>query len=112
MEKKINGGGGTKHGGSCFEIFEESEFDIQGAINYLKTLGKTKFILVGHSLGGSKVNYLVTKNNPEIIASILLAPTDMVGWADTDPKNNEYLKKQRNFYQKIKMSNSWVHNVG
>jgi len=88
-------GEGTKHGGSCFEIFEESEFDIQGAINYLKTIGKTKFILLGHSLGASKVvNYLV-ENNSEVIASVLLAPTDMVSWANTDPKNSEYLKKAK-----------------
>lgn len=87
-------GEGTKLGGSCYEIFEESEFDIQGAIDLLKTLGKTKFILMGHSLGGSKVvNYLATKDHPEIIGSILLAPTDMVGWANTDPNNQIYLKK-------------------
>lgn len=31
-------GDGWKHGGSCFEIFEESAHDIQGAISYLKLL--------------------------------------------------------------------------
>ena len=41
-------GGGTKLGGSCFEIFAESLDDIQGTIDYLKTLGKYKFILQGH----------------------------------------------------------------
>lgn len=87
-------GEGTKLGGSCFEIFSESADDIQGAIDYLKTQGKSKFILQGHSLGGSKVvNYLATKNNPEIIGTVLLAPTDMVGWANTDPHHQEYLKK-------------------
>lgn len=87
-------GEGTKLGGSCFEIFEESTHDIQGAIDYLRTLGKSKFILQGHSLGGSKVvNYLVSKNKQEIVAAILLAPTDMVGWANTDSRHQEYLKK-------------------
>src|SRR3989344_2234379 len=87
-------GEGTKLGGSCFEIFSESVDDIQGAIDYLKTQGKSKFILQGHSLGGSKVvNYLVTKNNPEIIGAVLLAPTDMVGWANTDPNHQDNLKK-------------------
>ena len=87
-------GEGTKLGGSCFEIFSESADDIQGAIDYLKTQGKSKFILQGHSLGGSKVvNYLVTKNNPEIIGTVLLAPTDMVGWANTDPSHQDNLKK-------------------
>jgi len=87
-------GEGTKLGGSCFEIFSESFDDIQGAINYLKTQGKSKFILQGHSLGGSKVvNYLVTQSNTDIIGAVLLAPSDMVGWAKTDPRHQEYLKK-------------------
>ena len=87
-------GEGTKLSGSCFEIFSESIDDIQGAIDYLKSQGKSKFILQGHSLGGSKVvNYLVTKNNPEIIGAVLLAPTNMVGWANTDSHHQEYLKK-------------------
>ena len=60
----------------------------------MKAQGKSKFVLQGHSLGGSKVvNYLVTKNNPEIIGAVLLAPTDMVGWANTDPLHQDYLKK-------------------
>ncbi len=87
-------GEGTKLGGSCFEIFLESTDDIQGAIDYLKAQRKSKFILQGHSLGGSKVvNYLVTKNNPEIIGVVLLAPTDMVGWANIDPNHQDNLKK-------------------
>lgn len=89
-------GEGTKLGGSCYEIFEESEFDIQGAIDYLKTLGKSKFILMGHSLGGSKVvNFILKNKSSEIIAAILLSPTDMVGWANTDPKNQEYLRRAK-----------------
>lgn len=89
-------GGETKLGGSCYEIFEESEQDIQGAIDYLKTLGKTKFTLMGHSLGGSKVvNFLSRNDHPEIIAAILLAPTDMVGWANTDLNNESYLNKAK-----------------
>lgn len=89
-------GEGSKLGGSCYEIFEESKYDIQGTIDYLKTLGKTKFILLGHSLGGSKVvNFLVSKNYPEVVAAVLLAPTDMVGWANNDPKHQDYLQKSK-----------------
>lgn len=85
---------GRKHAGSCFEIFDESAHDIQGAIDYLKSIGKTKFVLQGHSLGCTKVvNYLISKNPGEIEKVILLAPTDMVGWANTDPNNEEYLSK-------------------
>lgn len=85
---------GVKLGGSCFEIFEESAHDIQGAIDFAKSKGKTKFILQGHSLGGSKVvNYSLNSPNTGVIGAILLAPTDMAGWANTDHKHSEYLDK-------------------
>lgn len=96
-------GEGTKLGGSCYEIFDESEFDIQGAIDYFKALGKNKFILMGHSLGGSKVVNYFLKNKPtEIKALILLAPTDMVGWANTDKNNQKYLSKSKELLSKKK----------
>ena len=83
-------------GGSCYEIFDDCVFDIQGALEYLKTLGKSRFILMGHSLGASKVvHYIVTQKHKEIVASLLLAPTDMVGWANTDPNNKIYLQKAK-----------------
>ena len=83
----------AKLAGSCFEIFEESIHDIQGAIDYLKTLGKKRFILQGHSLGGSKVvNYILSSGNPDVIGAILLAPTDMTGWVSTEKRHNEYMK--------------------
>lgn len=81
-----------KYGGSCFEIFEESVHDIRGAIEYLKTLGKTRFILQGHSLGCTKVvNFVLNEDIAGVERVILLAPTDMAGWANTDPRNQEYL---------------------
>lgn len=87
---------GWKHAGSCFEIFSESVHDIQGAINYLKTLGKTRFILQGHSLGCTKVvNFVLTEDIADIEKVVLLAPTDMAGWANTDPKHQEYLAKAK-----------------
>lgn len=96
-------GEGEKLGGSCFEIFEESVYDIEGAIEYLKILGKSKFILQGHSLGGSKVvNYIVSKNNPEVISLVLLAPTDMPGWAATDPNHKKYLEKAKKLLSEVK----------
>jgi len=85
---------GQQLGGSCFELFEESVFDIQGAIDFLKSKGKTKIILQGHSLGGSKVvNYLINQPDASVAGAILLAPTDMIGWANTDSKNQEYLDR-------------------
>ncbi len=87
---------GWKRGGSCFEIFEESVHDIQGAINHLKTLGKTRFILQGHSLGCTKVvNFVLTQDISGIEKVVLLAPTDMAGWANTEPEHQEYLARAR-----------------
>lgn len=85
-------GNDWKRGGSCFEIFEESAQDIQGALDHLRGLGKSNFILEGHSLGCTKVvNFMVTRKVPDITQVILLAPTDMVGWAKTDPNHEGYL---------------------
>lgn len=85
-----------KHAGSCFEIFEESVHDIDGAMSYLKSIGFTRFILQGHSLGGSKiVNYLIERNPHDIEKVILLAPTDMVAWAGADPEHENNLTKAK-----------------
>jgi len=89
-------GEGTKLGGSCFEVFDECVHDIQGAINYLKTRGKTKFILQGHSLGCTKVvHYMNTQDTSDIAKVILLAPTDMVGWASRDSNHEMYVSKAK-----------------
>ncbi|HEY4498155.1 MAG TPA: alpha/beta fold hydrolase [Candidatus Paceibacterota bacterium] len=87
-------GEGEKLGGSCFELFEESIHDIQGAINFVKAKGKSKFVLQGHSLGGSKVvNYLLRTEQKDILGALLLAPTDMCAWAEIDPRHEEYLSR-------------------
>lgn len=89
-------GDGWKHGGSCFELFEESAHDIRGAIDYLKSLGKTRFILQGHSLGCTKVvNFVLSEDVDGVEKVILLAPTDMTGWANTEPMHTEYLAKAK-----------------
>lgn len=92
--KNLNAWGeGEVVGGSCYELFDESIHDIQGAIDFMRSKGKSRFILQGHSLGSTKaVNYLL-KNPKDILGAILLAPTDMIGWANTDPNNQKYLDK-------------------
>lgn len=88
--------GKSELAGSCYELFEESVHDISGAVGYLKDLGKTKFILQGHSFGGAKVvNYVLSVDGIVIDRVILIAPTDMVGWSQTDPRSDEYLAKGR-----------------
>lgn len=90
-------GDGWKRGGSCFELFEESAHDIQGAIDYLKSIGKTKFILQGHSLGCTKVvNFVLNQPDEAVQKVIVLAPTDMAGWGKhTDTRYDEYIAKAR-----------------
>lgn len=96
-------GDSWKHGGSCFEIFEESARDIQGAMDYLATQGKTKFILQGHSLGCTKVvNHILNGDSINVEKVILLAPTDMAGWAQTDPMHEKYLAKARHLITEVK----------
>ena len=86
----------TKLGGSCFEIFDECVHDINGAINYLKSIGKTRFILQGHSLGCTKVvHYMNTQATDNIDKVILLAPTDMVAWAGRDKNHETNVEKAR-----------------
>jgi alpha-beta hydrolase superfamily lysophospholipase len=87
---------GWKHAGSCFEIFDESVHDIRGAIEYLKSVGKSRFILQGHSLGCTKVvNFVLNEDITGVEKVILLAPTDMTGWANTEPRHTEYLAKAK-----------------
>lgn len=66
-------------GGSYCEKFEESIFDIEGIINYLKEQGNEEIILQGHSYGCNKViHYYNLKKDNSISKIILLAPCDIV----------------------------------
>lgn len=86
----------VKLGGSCFEVLEECVHDIQGAIDYLKSLGKRKFILQGHSLGCTKVVYYMNTQRPDDVTKVvLLAPTDMVAWASRDSMHLANIQRAR-----------------
>lgn len=66
--------------GYSYEIFEESICDIQGAVEYLKSLGYTSFILQGHSSGCQKILFSITQAVvPEIEKVIFLSPCDDIG---------------------------------
>ncbi|MFN7160034.1 MAG: alpha/beta hydrolase family protein [Candidatus Gracilibacteria bacterium] len=63
--------------GYSYEIFEESVYDIEGVIEYLKSLGYTSFILQGHSSGCQKALFAITqKEFKEVQKLILLSPCD------------------------------------
>ena len=67
------------NGGGVYESFEESIFDIEGVINYLKNQGNEEIILQGHSYGCNKIiNYYIKKKDKNISKIILLAPCDIV----------------------------------
>lgn len=89
----------TKLGGSCFEIFEESVYDIDGAVHYLKSIGINEIILQGHSLGCTKVvHYMLSSQADRVVVKlILIAPTDMVRWAELDERHEQYLSKAKKF---------------
>lgn len=71
--------GSFKRCGCMYEIFEDSIYDIDLAINKAKELGYKKFILMGHSYGCNKLIYYYYKKKPDILGLILASAPDMVG---------------------------------
>ncbi len=71
--------GSFKRCGCMYEIFEDSIYDIDLAINKAKELGYKKFILMGHSYGCNKLIYYYYKKKPNILGLILASAPDMVG---------------------------------
>lgn len=64
--------------GGSLERFQDSLFDIQGTIDYVKKLGYKNIILEGHSYGCNKVLYYYNKIEDNSIKKIvLLAPCDI-----------------------------------
>lgn len=68
-----------KRCGCMYEIFEDSIYDIDLAIETAKNLGYKRFILLGHSYGCNKVIYYYYKKNPNILGIILASAPDMIG---------------------------------
>ena len=70
--------------GTAFERFEDSARDIKGALNYLESLGYTRFHLVGHSTGCQKILYYAWKRrDPRVRSLIFLSPSeDYPIWAN------------------------------
>lgn len=81
--------------GYSYEIFEDCDKDIIGAIAYIKHLGYKKIILQGHSSGCQKIMYTVNKHNLNSIVEkiILISPCDDIGLAINKYGQNEFDKK-------------------
>ncbi len=71
--------GSFKRCGCMYEIFEDSIYDIDLAINKAQELGYKRFILMGHSYGCNKLIYYYYKKKPNILGLILASAPDMVG---------------------------------
>jgi len=75
--KKIGEKSVRVNAGSMYENFDESLFDIMGAVEFAKEKGYTDITLVGESLGATKVLYY-TKIHGDIRKIILISLVDFV----------------------------------
>lgn len=89
--------------GGSLEIFEESIFDIEGAIDFLQKRGYSKIILEGHSLGCQKIVYFQNnKKDSKVKGLILLSPVDDANFVQ---------KKLLNKYEEsIKIAKTMIKN--
>lgn len=75
----------SKTKGSAYEKFEDSKYDIDAWIKYIKTLGYKEIILLCHSMGCNKIVYYLNQYSyKEISNVILLAPQDNVNFKNLD----------------------------
>lgn len=86
--------GSFKRCGCMYEIFEDSIYDIDLAINKAQELGYKRFILMGHSYGCNKLIYYYYKKKPNILGLILASAPDMVGLQLLRQKNYKELMKE------------------
>lgn len=71
--------GSFKRCGCMYEMFEDSIYDIDLAIQTAKEKGYKRIILLGHSYGCNKVIYYYYKMHPNILGVILASAPDMIG---------------------------------
>jgi len=81
-------------GGAAYEIIEESLFDIEGAISFIKKSGYNHIILQGHSSGANKIVYSMSRKQFDVVGVTLLSPCDDIGLHidEVGDKRNELMK--------------------
>ena len=80
--------------GAAFETFTDCILDIKAMIDFLEKEGYTKFVLIGHSLGASKVAfYQSQKVDKRVKKIIFISPIPVVDIYNTDPSHHA-LEKQ------------------
>lgn len=87
--------------GSAFETFTDCTLDIQAAIEYLIAQGISDIVLIGHSLGASKVSYYqsITGDN-RISKLILLAPVPIIDVLEADPQYSNLVTAAKEMIKK------------
>ena len=86
--------GTYKRCGCMYEIFEESIYDIDLAINTSLEKGYKRIILLGHSYGCNKVIYYYYKKHPNILGIVLASAPDMIGSHIMNQEDYEELLKE------------------
>lgn len=79
LVKTQNGETDSVMGGAAYEIIEESLYDIEGAITYVKALGYNDIILQGHSSGANKIVFSMSQRPLDVLGIALLSPCDDIG---------------------------------
>jgi len=105
---KINSEGGfeTSRNGAVFERFENCVPDIESWLEKGRKLGYKKIIVIGHSLGVSKVLHHFYKTKPEDVVGVILAsPPDMVGLVKKTSYQPNYEKLLEEAKQNIQNNN-------
>jgi pimeloyl-ACP methyl ester carboxylesterase len=59
--------------GGGFEVFEDSVYDIDAAVGFLRSIGMKEIHLEGHSTGCQKATYYMYKKKDKRVKSIILA---------------------------------------
>ena len=91
--------------GGSLEIFEESVFDIEGAIDFLQKKGYQEIILQGHSLGCQKIVYFQNnKKDNRVKGLILSAPVN-----DAEFVSKKLLDKSK-YEKSIKIAKEMIQN--
>lgn len=92
-------------------LFEDTSKDIRGAIEYLESVGLSKLILIGHSLGCTELLYhLALKPEPTVKGLVLLAaPSDIRG-KSTISYFKRFRDPNRAYKDVLKKAEEMVHN--
>lgn len=80
--------------GAVYEIFDESLYDIKGAVKYLRSRGAEEFYLLGHSTGANKIAYAVQQRVRGVKKVVYIAPGDDVGIQEQLLGSKQFAKMQ------------------